>query len=107
MAYSDWNQNGRHDSFDRYVDYRNTHPTPDSNKSYNNNHNTSSHCDGLTNVDKEELERIKLRLKKQDEEFFQQRQETPKVLTPTTIVAAIISIIFGVILTVVWLNAVN
>ena len=25
MAYNDWNQNGRHDSFDRYMDYNCAH----------------------------------------------------------------------------------
>ena len=98
MAY-DWNKNGRQDSFDRYMDYKASHPE-------NNNHGQSNKYDGNNGYGKYDHSLPHIDTKEPENKSYSS-QEKQDYLSPTTIIAAIISIIFGVVLAVVWLNAIN
>ena len=98
MAY-DWNKNGRQDSFDRYMDYKASHPE-------NNNHEQPNKYNGNNEYGKYNYGLPYINTKEPEKESHS-TQEQQDYLSPSTIITAIISIIFGVILTVVWLNAIN
>lgn len=94
MAY-DWNKNGRQDSFDRYMDYKASHHESNNRQQTNQYNGNSKYDYSLPNIDTEGLKDSHM------------PEENWDYLSPSTIIAAIISIIFGVALAIVWLNAVN
>ena len=98
MAPYDWNKNGRNDSFDRYMDYKASHPESNNRQQtnqYNENNGYSKYNYSSPSIDAE------------GQKNSHMPEENQDYLSPSTIIAAIISIIFGVVLAVVWLNAVN